>query len=266
MPLARHSSPVDTQVAIEQPVSGPRTCYLATFLMFPVDAAYKDTGTIPLTTKYISNGDFVGIDAALAVPALQRLVPSNHLMVLAPRLQEVQERASAGCSEGPGLIVYQQRSGAELTNPIGDLGAAAAAVKGSGCRQFGFLPGGAFFGLTTCAVNLASSPYQQADWTKVDYLIVSGGGLVNDFCAGKTGAADYAAAAKTIAAYVREKNPKIVIVGHLSFRNAPAANMAQAVSALTGIADGFLLGYPIYGEHHYCDVADLQAFLGAIRP
>jgi hypothetical protein len=238
----------------------------APFVMFPVDAAYKDTGTIPLTAKYISSGDFVGIDAALAVPALQKLVPPDHLMVLAPRLQDVQARASASCLEGPGLIVYQQGRGSEMANPIANLNTAAAAVKASGCRKFGFLPGGVFFGFTQCAVNLAASYYQQADWTKVDYLIISGGGLVNDFCAGKTGAADYAAAAKTIAAYAREKNPEIVIVGHLSFRNAPAANMAQAASALTGIVDGFLLGYPIYGEHHYCDSADLQAFLSAIRP
>ena len=236
------------------------------FLMFPADAAFRDAGTIPLTTKYLSSRDFVGIDAAVAVPALRKLVPPDHLMALAPGLQDVQAWLSEGCAAGPGLIVYQQGIAVEAANPIANLNIAATAVRSSDCHKFGFLPGGAFFGLTHCALNLAASPYEQADWTKVDYLIIAGGGLVNDSCSGKTGAADYAAAAKTIAAFARGKNPKIVIVGHLSFRNAPAANMVQAASALTGIVDGFLLAYPIYGPHRFCDPADLQAFLAAIRP
>jgi hypothetical protein len=231
------------------------------FVMFPQDAAYTDAAIVPVTTRYLSRADFVGYAAAHTVPALGQLVPPEHLTVLSPSLRAVQVYAVVSCSEAPGVIVFAPA----VNPPVGSLASAIDAIKATGCRQAGFMPASTYFGVTHCGVNLESSPYQKEDWSKLDYLIIPGGGLLDDQCIGKTGVADYVNLAKTLAAYARERNPKVSVVAHLSFRNASPEVMVQAAKALTGIVDGFLLAYPVFSEHRYCTAPNLQMFLSAIR-
>jgi hypothetical protein len=82
----------------------------------------------------------------------------------------------------------------------------------------------------------------------------------------KTGVADYQKLVATVASYVRSKNPKIVVQAHVSFRVTPPAMMIQAIAAMAGSVDGFLLSYPLYSEHLYCTPENLETVLKAFRP
>jgi hypothetical protein len=242
------------------------------FLIFAADASYTDTATLPVLAKYISQPDFLGYRAVSKQPELRGMVPPAHLVQISSSLSDIQEKLQLGCGpNSPHVIFYQwgdpaYTPPAEMADPLGSFARAAAMVHASGCHSFGFLPEGRFFGATHCALNLTVSPYRQVDWSTVDYLDLTGGGLIDDFCSDKTGIADYMKLAQTIVSYVRGKNPKIVIAAHLSFRNTPPATMVQAFQELSGTVDGFLLAYPIYSPQKYANASNLATFLSAVRP
>ena len=242
------------------------------FLIFAADAAYTDPATLPVMAKYLASADYLGYRAVTERPELGGVVAAGHLVQISSSYGDIQQKVELGCgSTSPRIIFYQwgdpaYTSASEMADPWGSLTRAAATVHGSGCHLFGYLPEARFFGATHCGVNPGVSLYQQVDWTTIDYLDLTGGGLLNDDCAGKTGIADYVKLAKTVVSYVRGKNPKIIIAAHLSFRNTPPNTMAEAVRELSGIVDGFLLAYPLYSPQKYSNASNLQAFLSAVRP
>ena len=56
------------------------------------------------------------------------------------------------------------------------------------------------------------------------------------------------------------------VYAHMSLRYTPPATIVEAIRALASDVDGFSLGYPLYGEHVYCPLENLEAVLSVRTP
>jgi hypothetical protein len=179
-----------------------------------------------------------------------------------------------GCgAQSPGVLYYQWgdasiNPASELADPAGSIARAAAIVNSSGCHQMGLIPEGHFFSSQSCAVDSTGGLYQKIDWSTIGLLDVTGNWLLTDACAGKGTVQDYVSFVRSIVAYVRQRNPRIVITAHLSFGNLSPATMVQAVQELGGLVDGFLIAYPLspMHEHLYSTAPNLELLLSSLRP
>ncbi len=235
---------------------------------FLFDAAPIDPGVFPVLERYFQNMDFVGARLLDADANLRQKTDRAHQVELANGLDMVQAVVNKGCGAGsPGTIWYLSPpvGTAEAANPIGSIESAVRAIHASGCHQAGVIPTAQFWGYSAaCYYDLAASPYQQVDWTQVDRLNIQGESFLKVGC--KTGVTDYQKLVATVASYVRAKNPNIVVLAHVTFRVTPPAMMIQAITAMAGSVDGFLLAYPLYSEHLYCTAENLETVLKAFRP
>jgi hypothetical protein len=129
------------------------------------------------------------------------------------------------------------------------------------------LPENDVFVLTGCAFHAEAGIYQTIDWRAIDFLDLGGGQLPADGCAGKSGVQDYVAFIRSMTAYVRGKNPKIIVEAHLSFGSISPASMIEAVREVGSTVDGFLLAYPIAPnhQHRYSSAQNLEAVLQSVR-
>jgi hypothetical protein len=233
---------------------------------FIFDAAPIDAGVIPIIDKYFRSSDYLGMRVLNAHPSLRQKFDRSHQVELAHSLGEVQAVLNQGCGAGsPGTIWYvPQRGTNEFTEPVNSIVSAARKIQASGCLYAGMIPSAEFWGyVRRCEYNLATSPYQQVDWTLVDRLNIQGEGMLHATC--KTGVADYEEFVNKIKTYVKSKNSKIEVYAHMSFRFAPASLIIQGIEAMTGTVDGFLLSYPLYGERIYSTPQDLEAVLKVFR-
>lgn len=121
--------------------------------------------------------------------------------------------------------------------------------------------------VTNCAVNLEASLYQSVDWRSIDFLDIGGGQLLADGCIGRSTVKDYVSFIRSMVLYVRGKNPKIIIDAHLSFGSIQPSKIAEAIQAVSGDVDGFLLAYPLAPDHQhkYSNVQNLETVLRSLR-
>jgi hypothetical protein len=232
--------------------------------------AVADPNVYPVLDKYFRSTDFVAIRMIGADQHLSQLLDRAHQVDLADTIGRIQADLDLGCGAGsPGTIWYQPAIAPDdLASSPNNIASAANRIHSSGCSLAGILPSAEFWGATgACQFNLAGSPYQQVDWTAIDRLDIQGEGMLSDSCIGKTGVADYLKLVTTIAGYVRGQNPKIAVYAQLSFRSTPPPTIVQAIEAMTGVVDGFLLAYPLNPnmEHKYSTAQNLEAVLAAFR-
>lgn len=234
-------------------------------------AASQDPGVVPVLQQYFQKTDYLGVKTLAALPALRTVVAGGHQIDLEPSVAGVQQ---IGCDPGTAVTVFYQWGAAptpeaEQADPVGSSARAIAAIRGNGC-QVGLAPEPQFFGYQpgTCAYNPDAGSYRQVDWSTVDFLDIQGEPFLEDTCVGQAGVNPYVNFVTAVAAYVRARNPRIVIAAQLSFRFTPPAVMTEAVHAMGAVVDGFLLSYPLNPaqEHKYCAPQNLAAFLGTVRP
>jgi hypothetical protein len=234
---------------------------------FLFNAASIDPAVFPVVEKYFRNSDFIGVRVLAAYPRLRQKIDRAHQFELADGLASVQAEVDRGCgAESPGTIWYLAPLAGtrEFADPLGSIASAVRKIQASGCHQVGMSPSAQFWGYTrVCEYNLATSPYHQVDWAPIDRLNIQGEGMLNPSC--KTGVADYLKLVTTVTSYVRAKNPKIMVFAHVSFRFTPPALLIQGIEAMAGVVDGFLLSYPLYGEHVYCTAENMETVLKVFR-
>ena len=242
------------------------------FFTFAMESTALDPATIPVVARYFTSQDYLGRRAVTRNATLIDVVPISHQIQFSSDIQGIQQYVQRGCSpQTPGVFFYHfgepgKTPANETADPVGSV-ARAAAVAHTGCNRFGLIPEGSFFGINACAATLANAPYQRVDWTAVDYVDITLGGLLRDDCMAHSSVANYVSLVKTIAATLRASNPKMVIAAHLSFRETPPEVMRQAVEGLTAVVDGFWLAYPMNSreEHRYCTAQNLETLLSAVR-
>ncbi len=237
--------------------------------------ATQDKGVYPVLEQYFGANDYVGRELANVDPKLRQRIERAHQFDVGLSLAEVQTAVTKGCGSGSaGLVVYnwsttQRTPPAEQANPAQSLNQAATIIRSAACYQSMALPGEELFGYEgNCRFNLDAGTYRQVDWKAIDLVDIQGEMLLFDGCIAQSGIVNYVKLATQLAGYLRSQNPKIQVVAQLSFRATPPPVLAQAMDALKGAVDGFLLSYPLNPqmEHKYSLPQDLAAFLSAVRP
>ena len=212
--------------------------------------------------KYLRSSDFISDRDIQAAPNLSQKIDSSHQFDLVKTLYGIELEAARPCSKkSPQALWFQPLAGG---HEIESIATALRAIHVGGCSHAGIIPSAQFWGYTElCNYNLAKSPYQQVDWTQVDRVIIQGEGWLYPAC--RTGIADYQRLLTEITTHLRARNPKIVVYGHASLRYSPPSRIIQGIQSLTELVDGFLLSYPLYGDHVYCTADNLEAVLKAFR-
>jgi hypothetical protein len=231
------------------------------FVVFAADAAWTDPSVTPLAAKYLLPTDYLGLDAVTHVPSLSTVVNGNHTVLLDTSLAALQTDRKHGAN----TILYYQ---GDLSSTR-DIEAAAKAIHSQPGARFGIMPGGEFFGYQgPCRFDTNSGAWRTLDWSQIDYVSITASSLLNDRCAGKTGPENYASLAATVAAFVRQKNPLIVVTAQLSFRDTAPDTLVAAAKAMTGLVDGFFFSYPLNHamDHRYSNAQSLETVLSALRP
>ena len=102
----------------------------------------------------------------------------------------------------------------------------------------------------------------------MDLLSIQAQRLLSDTCANKLNVADDVGLVAHVAAYVRSRNPSIVVVSQLSFRYTPPEKMVEAMHQSSPAVDGFYLVYPSGQANpcHYCSAKNVAAVLQGSRP
>ncbi len=229
---------------------------------FLFDATPTDRAVFPVIEKYLQSSDYVSTRDIYADPKLHQNIDASHQFELVKSLAGIEQETLLPCSQNsPAALWLQTGAGAP---EVAEIASALRTIR-SGCHHAAILPSAQFWGYTElCDYNLAKSPYQQVDWTQVDRVIIQGEGWLNPAC--RTGVAEYRKFLTEISTYLRAKNPKIVVYGHASFRYTPPALIIQGIQSLADLVDGFLLSYPLYGDHVYCTADNLETVLKAFRP
>ena len=229
---------------------------------FLFDSTPADRAVFPVLEKYLQSSDFISDRDMYADPTLHQKIDASHQFELTKSLAWIKQEASGPCSRNsPAALWFQTLAGAP---EVAEIAVAIRAIH-AGCHQAAILPSAQFWGYTElCNYNLAKSSYQQVDWAQVDRVIIQGEGWLNPAC--RTGIADYQKFLAEITTYLRARNPRIAVYGHASFRYTPASLMIQGIQSLAGLVDGFLLSYPLFGDHVYCTADNLETVLKAFRP
>lgn len=182
-----------------------------------------------------------------------------------------------GCGRGtPGLVVYDPER-RDLTPPneqrriVGSIRRAARLVHGTGCHSFGLAPGATpLFGLDpgSCDFDLARGSYRRVPWRRVDLVDVQAQRLAGDDCATRDGIARYDDFVSSVAAYVRARNPRILVVTQVSFRDSAPARMIEALARVAPVVDGVYFSYPTTNDDipcRYCTPSNMAALLDGLR-
>jgi hypothetical protein len=243
----------------------------APFLMF---ASTSDPTVFPVLEKFLTREDYAGAKIAAKAPAIARHIESQHQFVLPGSIEGVKKYAGCAATD-PGIVMYDiehwtDTPASEQSQPAKSVAAAARIVHASKCQQFALAPDGQFMGLKegVCAYDFEAGIYRSIDWTQVDLLSVQAQRLLSDACADQLTVDDYAGFVSRVAAYVKSKNPKILVVSQLSFRYTPPEKIVLAISKLAQGIDGFYLIYPAGQKTpcHYCSAQNVATVLEASRP
>jgi hypothetical protein len=211
--------------------------------------------------KYLQSSDFVSDRDIRAAPDLNLKIDPSHQFELVKTVAGIELEAAQPCNQkSPAALWFQTLAGGPETESIAT---ALRAIHG-GCHHAGILPSAQFWGYTQrCDYNLAKSPYQKVDWTQVDRVIIQGEGWLNPAC--RTGITAYRQFLAEITTYLRARNPRILIYGHASLRYTPPSRIIEGIQSLSELVDGFLISYPLYGDHVYCTADNLEMVLRAFR-
>lgn len=244
----------------------------APFLMF---ANSSDPTVFPVLEKFLTRADYVSAKIASKAPALARRIEPQHQYVLPGSLAGVKK--NSGCNADnpaftkPGLVMYDiehwtDTPASEQAQPAKSVAAAARIVHAGKCQQFALAPDGEYMGLKegACEYDFEAGIYRSIDWTQVDLLSIQAQRLLSDTCA--LTVEDYAAFVSRVAAYVKSKNPKILVVSQLSFRYTPPEKIVAAMSKLAQAIDGFYLIYPASQKTpcRYCSAQSVTTVLQAV--
>jgi hypothetical protein len=129
------------------------------------------------------------------------------------------------------------------------------------------VPEADFFGASGCSAGTGAAPFQKIDWSVVDAVDITVGGLLRDTCPDDSRVKNYVTATKAIASAIRGRNRNIIITAHFSFDDTAPMTMVAAGQALRGAVDGFWLAYPMNGERErrYCSASNLEMVLSGLR-
>jgi hypothetical protein len=285
-------------------VGGAQAQSAAPFIMVVNSDAGTDGNYFTVLNTYAQAGDYFGYRLVTYDQTLAAIVGYGNTFASPPSLKNVAARAQVACTEyAPTSIVYEA---ADADTPAPELGALAGSIKtaartvatgSGGCHLFAVSIGPDYLGINVakCSYNPSSifaNQYNnysgsnifesQFDWTGVSVIVLQTQQLMNDGSSSKPGTVTCASPSKIayvlnfvdavsdMVARLRVAAPQAKIVAQLSFRYTNPQAMIQAMAGVTGTGgvDGFYLAYPIGSAYpcSYCNSADLQAVLSALRP
>ncbi len=130
------------------------------------------------------------------------------------------------------------------------------------------MPRGELIGAgSTCQDTFSPHILDGLNWSKINFFDIQAEGLL--LCTGATAISNYTKFVSAAAAYVRSKNPNIVVAAQLaaqlSFRFTPPATMIQAIQQTQFVVDRFCLSYPLAEANQYSTSSNLEAVLSAFR-
>jgi len=243
------------------------------FFSFAMESSVFDQTTFPVVAKYFSSEDYLGWRAMRRIPALESVIPMSHQIQFSYDVAGVQTSAHSCAPGAPGWIYYHwgvsgKTPQNEMTDPAGAVSRAAAIAHAGSCRRFGLVPEGAFFGEIGCSAATGAAPFQKIDWSVVDAVDITVGGLLRDSCPADSRVENFVNATRSIAGFIRGRNRNIIITAHFSFNETAPMTMVAAAQALKGAVDGFQLAYPMNGarERKYCTASNLELVLSGLRP
>ena len=243
------------------------------FFSFAMESSVFDQTTFPVVAKYFSPADYLGWKAMRKISELAGVIPMSHQIEFSYDIGGVQRSVQAACGPGaPGWIYYHwgvsgKTPANEMSDPAAAVSRAAALAHAGLCRRFGLVPEADFFGAGECTAGTGAAPFQKIDWSVVDAVDITVGGLLRDSCPGDSRVENYVNATKSIAAFIRGRNRNIIITAHVSFDDTAPATMVAAGQALKGAVDGVWLAYPMNGlrERKYCSASNLEMVLSGLR-
>ncbi len=224
--------------------------------------------------RYVTSGDYLGLQVAAEFPELQKRVGRSHLYVLPPSIKAVAHHA-AGCGDGTaGLVLYDIENWAatpaeEQADAPRAIARAKAAARAGECTEFGISPDGQMAGIVpgACSYDLARAIHRNLDWDDIALFNIQAQRLLSDACNSRAGINGYVRFVSTIAQEVRAKSRGTRITAQLSFRYTPPGRMVQAIAKLRGVVDGFYLAYPesVGPRCTYCTAQNLAEVLKNVR-
>ena len=182
-----------------------------------------------------------------------------------------------GCGrETPGAIVYDPAlryltPEEEQHDVIGSVRRAARVVGSTGCHAFGVAPGASLlFGMDdqACSYDLDRGLYRVLPWRSIDIIDIQAQRFLGDRCVEHEGVEQYVSVVSSIASFARHRNPDVLVVSQVSFRDNSPSAMHEGIASVSGVIDGIYFSYP--STHPdipclYCTPVNLETFLRRLR-
>lgn len=231
-----------------------------------------------LFDRYFSHGDYARAESLRPdadVARRFRYALSTSLRVSWKGEPGIQHWTRRGCGpRTPGTIVYDPEIRPDWTPPrevenlTASIRRAARLVGRTGCHRFGIAPGSLpFFGLDPhrCEVDLDAGVHDDdLPWRSIDLVDIQAQRLIGEHCLARNGLGTYRETVSYLAAFFRRANPNVEVLAQVSFRDAPAQTMAEAITAVAPHVDGVFFSYPTTNADipcRYCRVEELAALL-----
>ncbi len=268
-------------------LGGPHDRYGSSlaFQAVPQDLFIMFSANAPRDTPEVFGRYFTSRDYARTESLPPRLsVARHHRYALATTLRKrwlgepgLRHWVDRGCGRGtPGTIVYDPERRYLTPEPeqshfVESVRRAVRLVSSTGCHRFGLAPGASLlFGMDdqACSYDLGDGLYREIPWRSVDIIDVQAQRFLGDRCIEDEGVEQYASVVSSIASFARRRNPDVLVVSQVSFRDNSPSAMHEGIASVSGVIDGIYFSYP--STHPdipclYCTPAHLETFLSRLR-
>ncbi len=238
-------------------------CITAAYAASPVFifGGYRDQTTFPVLERYFQPGDYIQFETVKLDPRLALIADRDHQFQFDRYPKQGPTKTRLGCGQDTAGAVFYQ----EPTNgSVALIAQRVAAIASSGCQMVAVMPRGELIGAgSTCQDTFSPHILDGLNWSKINFFDIQAEGLL--LCTGATAISNYTKFVSAAAAYVRSKNPNIVVAAQLSFRFTPPAIMIQAIQQTQFVVDRFCLSYPLAEDNQYSTSSNLEAVLSAFR-
>lgn len=234
--------------------------------------ASRNPEALVVINKYFKEGDYLSVLIANEMPELGSRIGKSKQFKLSASLAAVADWANRPCndSKGAGIIIYDNEEWDatpvdERVDIPKSIGQGADMVKASGCRAYGLAPARSFLSKQRGCNPSPSDLNYQINWKRVEVLVIQAQGLLSEKCVRENGLKSYVNFISDIAKIAKKNNPKINIIGEVSFNRSTSEIISQAIDRVIQFVDGIYLAYPQDGSCTYCSPLALEKVLSRYR-